>query len=338
MTEVKYDGEDIIHKVPGNEFKVGDRLWCGVDWDRRYDLMKGHTAEHILFNSLHRQDPDLEIVKIYISPESKYVVTDRDMPLEKIAEAVRFANKVVSDNLPVTKSVMSKDDPEISTVRIKLERIEGNEVTVVDIGDVDRAACSGVHVMETSEIGTIFVSRKVSAGKDGFAVHFEIGDKAKTDAMDLAYSCMQIIEDLGSKPEDVIKTVANMKHELEDARKQLKSAVAASLKSLEPEDINGVPVYSAVVPTSDKTPVMDICEKRKAEGGVCAFVCKGQTLMVMIASGSKSVDCKKILADTMAEFGGRGGGKPDFAQGGAPDADRADELLASMVDKIRQSL
>ena len=67
VTEVKYEGEDIVHKVPGNEFKVGDRLWCGVDWDRRYDLMKGHTAEHILFNSLHRQDPDLEIVKIYIS-------------------------------------------------------------------------------------------------------------------------------------------------------------------------------------------------------------------------------------------------------------------------------
>lgn len=338
VTEVKYEGEDIVHKVPGNEFKVGDRLWCGVDWDRRYDLMKGHTAEHILFNSLHRQDPDLEIVKIYISPESKYVIIDRDMPLEKIADAVRFANKVVSDNLPVTKSVMSKDDPEISTVRIKLERIEGNEVTVVDIGDVDRAACSGVHVMETSEIGTIFVSRKVSAGKDGFAVHFEIGDNGKTEAMNLAYRCMQIIDDLGSKPEDVIKTVANMKHELEESRRQLKSAVAASLRSLEPEVVNGTPVYSAVVPTSDKTPVMDLCEKRKAEGGVCAFVCKSQTLMVMIASGNRSVDCKRILADTMAEFGGRGGGKPDFAQGGAPDADKADELLSAMVARIRQSL
>lgn len=338
VTEVKYEGEDIVHKVPGNKFKVGDRLWCGVDWDRRYDLMKGHTAEHILFNSLHRQDPDLEIVKIYISPESKYVIIDRDMPLEKIADAVRFANKVVSDNLPVTKSVMSKDDPEISTVRIKLERIEGNEVTVVDIGDVDRAACSGVHVMETSEIGTIFVSRKVSAGKDGFAVHFEIGDEGKSEAMDLAYRCMQIIDDLGSKPEDVIKTVANMKHELEESRRQLKSAVAASLRSLEPEVVNGTPVYSAVVPTSDKTPVMDLCEKRKAEGGVCAFVCKSQTLMVMIASGNRSVDCKRILADTMAEFGGRGGGKPDFAQGGAPDADKADELLSAMVARIRQSL
>ncbi len=338
VTEVKYEGKDIVHKVPGNGFKPGDRYWCSVDWDRRYDLMKGHTAEHILFNSLHRQDPDLEIVKIYISPESKYVIIDRDKELSKIAEAVRFANKVVSDNLPVTKTVMSRDDPEIESVRIKLERIEEDEVTVVEIGDVDRAACSGVHVMETSEIGTIYVSRKVSAGKGEFAVHFEIGDKGKDEAMGLAYTCMQVIEDLGSKPEDVVRTVSNMKHELEESRKQLKAAVAASLRNLEPEVVNGTPIYSAVLPTSDKTPAADACEKRKAEGGVCAFVCKGQTLSVMIASGNKAVDCKRILADTMAEFGGRGGGKPDFAQGGIQDADKADAVLEYMRVKVQQSL
>ena len=338
VTEVKYEGKDIVHRVPGNEFKPGDRLWCGVDWDRRYDLMRGHTAEHILFNSLHRQDPDLEIVKIFISPESKYVIIDRDLGLDKIAEAVRFANKVVSDNLPVTKTVMSRDDPEIATVRIKLERIEGNEITVVDIGDVDRAACSGVHVMETSEIGSIYVSRKVSAGKGEFAVHFEIGDKGKSEAMDLAYTCMQVIEELGSKPEDIIKTVGNMKHELEEARAQLKAAVTASLKTLEPEDVNGTKVYSAVLATSDKKPVQDLCEKRRSEGGVCAFVCKGQTLMVMVASGNASVDCRKVLSDTLAEFGGRGGGKPDFAQGGVPETDKAEQVLESLMSKIRQSL
>ena len=338
VTEVKYEGKDIIHKAPGNGFSVGDRIWCSVDWERRYDLMRGHTAEHILFNSLHRQDPDIEIVKIFISPESKYVIVDRDIGLDKIGDAIRFANQVVADNLPVTKTVMSKDDPEIANIRVKLERIEEDEITVVEIGDVDKAACSGVHVMETSEIGAIYVSKKVSAGKGEFAIHFEIGEQAKNDAMDLANKCQQIIEDLGSKPEDIIKTITNMKHELEESRKQLKAAVAASLRTLEPEKVNGTNVYSAVLMTSDKTPVADICEKRKAEGAVCAFVCKGQTLMVMIASGSKSVDCKKILGDTMAEFGGRGGGKPDFAQGGIGDVDAADRVLASIMERVKEAL
>ena len=338
VTEVKYEGKDIIHKVPGNKLSAGDRIWCGVNWDRRYDLMKGHTAEHILFNSLHRQDPDIEIVKIFISPESKYVIVDRDISLEKIGDAVRFANQVVADNHQVTKTVMSKDDPEIANIRVKLERIDENEITVVEIGDIDKAACSGVHVMETSEIGAIYVSKKVSAGKDGFAIHFEIGEQAKNDAMDLANKCQQIIDDLGSKPEDIIRTVANMKHELEEARKQLKAAVAASLRTLEPEKVGDTDVYSSVLATSDKTPVADLCEKRKGEGAVCAFVCKGQTLMVMMSSGSKAVDCKKILGETLAEFGGRGGGKPDFAQGGISETDKADAVLTSMKERIRQAL
>ncbi|MFA6710577.1 MAG: alanine--tRNA ligase-related protein, partial [Candidatus Methanomethylophilaceae archaeon] len=59
VTEVRYAGRDIVHRVPGNKLKAGDKVWCSVDWDRRYDLMRGHTAEHLLFNSLHRQDPDI---------------------------------------------------------------------------------------------------------------------------------------------------------------------------------------------------------------------------------------------------------------------------------------
>ena len=113
VVEVKEADGEIVHKVPGHRFSVGDRIWCSVDWDRRYDLMKGHKAEHLLFNSLHRQDPELNIVKIFISPESKYVIVDRDIGWDKISVAVRFANKVILENHSVRRSVMSKDDPDI---------------------------------------------------------------------------------------------------------------------------------------------------------------------------------------------------------------------------------
>ena len=105
VTEVTYRGKNIFHKVPGHQFVIGDRMWCSVDWDRRYDLMMGHTAEHILFNALHRQDPDINIVKIYIGTDSKYVVVDRDMDLDKIGEAVKFANTVIDDNHPVGRKI-----------------------------------------------------------------------------------------------------------------------------------------------------------------------------------------------------------------------------------------
>lgn len=335
VTEVKYENDNIVHLVPGHKLSVNDKIWCSVNWERRYDLMQGHTAEHILFNALHRQDPEIEIVKIYIAPESKYVIVNKDMSIEAIGKAVAFANQVIEDNHPVIKSTMSRDDPELENVRIKLDRIEEDEITVVEIGDVDIAACSGIHVMETSEIGSIFVDRKVSAGKDGFAIHFRIGEDAKLAAMNLANICLQIIDILGSKPEDIVKTVQNMKNELESCKKNLKQTVSALLKSETPSDINGISLYTGIFNTGDKTPIIESAETHKKDGAVSAYLCVDQNISVILSSGNEKVDCKTLMQSIMADFGGRGGGKPDFAQGGISDTSIADSVMDKMIEKIR---
>ena len=338
VTEVKEKDGEIVHRMPGHDLKVGDRIWCSVDWDRRYDLMKGHTAEHLLFNSLSRQDPELNIVKIFISPESKYVIVDRDISWEKISDAVRFANKVISENHAVRRSMMSRDDPDISKIRVKLDRIEEDEISVVEIEDVDIAACCGIHVMETGEIGAILVSKKTSAGKDGVEIHFEIGDQAVDDAMMLASSCLSIIDDLGSKPSDIIRTVSNMKHEISLYKKMLKESVSSSLKNLSPVKIEGVDVYSGVFPTSERNVLTEAAESFKAKGSVSVLIGSGENLTVIVASGNPKVDCKSVLSETLPKFGGRGGGKKDFAQGGVTDTSVADELLKALMSSVESSV
>lgn len=338
VVEVKEADGEIVHKVPGHRFSVGDRIWCSVDWDRRYDLMKGHTAEHLLFNSLHRQDPELNIVKIFISPESKYVIVDRDIGWDKISVAVRFANKVILENHSVRRSVMSKDDPDISKIRVKLDRIEGDEISVVEIEDVDLAACCGIHVMETEEIGAIFVSKKTSAGKDGVEIHFEIGEKAVDESMSLATSCLSIIDGLGSKPSDIERTISNMKHELESCKRMLKESTISMIRTLKPVNVGGVDVYAGIFHTSDRSVLTDAAERYKKDGAVAAFIGVGDNLTVLLASGDKRVDCKKLISETLSEFGGRGGGKPDFAQGGVADTAMKERILESLMKGIEHSL
>ena len=338
VTEVREKDGEIVHRMPGHDLKVGDRIWCSVDWDRRYDLMKGHTAEHLLFNSLSRQDPELNIVKIFISPESKYVIVDRDISWEKISDAVRFANKVISENHAVRRSMMSRDDPDISKIRVKLDRIEEDEISVVEIEDVDIAACCGIHVMETGEIGAILVSKKTSAGKDGVEIHFEIGDQAVDDAMMLASSCLSIIDDLGSKPSDIIRTVSNMKHEIGLYKKMLKESVSSSLKNLSPVKIEDVDVYSGVFPASERNVLTEVAESFKAKGSVSVLIGSGENLTVIVASGNPKIDCKSVLSETLPKFGGRGGGKKDFAQGGVTDTSVADELLKALMSSVESSV
>jgi len=338
VIDVHYAGDTIVHKIPNTKLKTGDRVWCSVDWDRRYDLMRGHTGEHLLFCSLKRQDPELIITKIFISPENKYVIVNHDVSWDNIRQALIFANQAIRDELPVTKSYISRDDPEISNIRIKLDRIEeGEEISVVAIGDIDLSACSGVHVMETSELECMFVDRKVSAGKDGIAIHFKIGNAAKDSAMELANICLQAIEEANSKPEDFIKTIANMKHEAEVNREMMKSAAKQQLSSLEPRIIKGVPVYSGKY-SADRNTIIEAAESFKNKGGVVAFVSASDTLSVIMASGNEKVDCKKILPEILKGFGGRGGGKPDFAQGGISDTSLAEDVLKKMLLSVEEAL
>lgn len=340
VTEVFERGDEIVHICPGNDLKAGERIWCSVDWDRRYDLMQGHTGEHLLFCSLKRQCPDLEITKIMISPESKYVIVNHDMTWEQIRAAQEFANKAILDNLTVTKSIMDRDDPELlEKVRIKLDRIpEDEEISVVAIGDIDLSACSGVHVMETSELELLIVDRKVSAGKEGVAIHFKVGQQAKDAAGGYVATLAEVVESIGCKTEDSPKAVANMKSELELKNRLMKQAVKMLAAGTVPENIHGTDVYSIILPGTDRNVLNDFAESVRSKGGVALIVGVTDTLSVMVASGVEGVDCREVLKEAVAPFGGRGGGKPDFAQGGVQDATLADNVLNALKEAAGKSL
>ncbi len=339
VTEVRYEGKEIVHKVPNNNFKAGDHVWCSIDWDRRLDLMMGHTGEHLLFCSLRKQDPDLAITKIYISPEDKYVIVNHDVPWDKIKAALQFANQAIRDNLSVTKAVMSRDDQDLAKVRIKLDRIpEDEEITVVAIGDIDYSACSGIHVMETSELEQLFVDRKISAGKDGVAIHFKVGPAAADAAMALANTCLQVIDETGSKPEDLIKTVANLQHELKVANDAKKTVTRQRIEELRPTAIDGTAVYSGLFADADRKTLTDAAEEYRSQGGVAVFVSTGETLAVMLVSGTPRVNCRTVLGDVLKQFDGRGGGKPDFAQGGVPDATKGQAVLNALLEAVKKVL
>ena len=332
VTEVLYIGKKIIHKVPGNDLKVKDVVWCSVDWDRRYDLMMGHTGEHLLFCSLKQYIPDLAITKIFISPESKYVVIDRDIEWDVVGKAVRFANDAICDNLPVTKSQMSRDDPELENVRIKMERIpEGEEISIVSIGDIDLSACSGLHVMETGELEMMLVDRKVSAGKDGTAIHFKVGREAMNSAASLANICLMASEVADSKPEDIVRAISNLKINAGVTDRSVSDHVRRFVDTLIPRTINGAEMYSAILPRTERSVLTEIAESFKNKGAVSIFISEGENLSVVMSSGIPSVDCSKTISDVLKGLGGKGGGKRDFAQGGVSSDISSETLLEKLV-------
>jgi len=318
--------------------KKGDKVWCSVDWDRRYDLMKGHTAEHLLFGALHRACPDLGIVKKFITEDTKCVTVDRDVDWEIIREAVSSVNRTIRENLPVRKSVMSKDDPDLEDVRIDMEKIKGNEITVVGIGDVDSAACSGTHVMETEEIGAVLVHDKVSAGKERFTIHFMTGWDAIDRAAELANNDLRISEILGSTPEDSVKAAANLKEQADSSKKTMNAVLSRTLRELKGEDVNGVTVYGGSFPAADKKTFIDASDRFRSSGGVSVLVSSGSSVSIFVASGSERVASNIVLKKILDIYGGRGGGTKDFAQGGIPNIDDGENALNELLSDVKQAL
>jgi len=338
VVDVKQKDDDILHRVPGHSMNVGDTVWCSVDWNRRYDLMMGHTAEHLLFGGLKRAVPDIEIVKIFISPESKYVVVDRDVSWDDIMKAQDFVNTAVNDNLSVMKSTMGKDDPDVDNIRAKLERIDDDLITVVEIGDADVAACSGLHVRDTEELVAVLVDRKVSAGKDGYAIHFRVGNDAVAMSMKLANKCLQMIETMGTKPEDAVKAAQNLKQQNNIMTGQLRYALYCMIDDMRPDTVNGVHVYSGIFRINDKDVITEAFEWMRGKGAVSVIITEEESLSVYMSSGAKNVDCSEILKKVVTGYGGRGGGKREYAQGGVPDISNAKYVLHDMLDLVSTAL
>ncbi len=338
VEEVELDGEEVRHLVPGHGLSPGSGVWGTVDWERRYQLMQAHSAEHMLFSALRRQVPDLELVKISIEPERSQVIVRGDLGWDAMVKAQEEVNKDIEANLSIIRSTMPRDEVDPDEVRARLERIEGDEVSLVEIGE-DCVACSGLHVMETGEIEALLILGTSSAGKEGLAVNFLVGPPAREESLRLASAALQAAETLGSQPGDLTSSVRNAVERMERQRLALRELTRRSLA--EPQLLleGSLNVRGGIFPMAERGELTDAAERLRSAGDVALLLMVDEGVSALLAAPEGSeLDCPTLLREALTPLGGRGGGKKDFAQGGLADGERAEELLESLLDKLRGAM
>jgi alanyl-tRNA synthetase len=340
VTELKQSSGTVLHRVPGHSFAPGQEVEGKVDWDRRYELMKGHTGEHLLFSRLHELCPEMELVKIAIGPERKSVMVKGPLDWEMVLEAQRMALDAIEGDLPVTVSSVPKDDPSLADARIKMERIHGDEVRVVSIGDIDRAACAGVHISSVGELGMLLVTKFTSARPAAdFEVEFEVGRAAKLTALQLSSAALRSAEALGARVQDLERALGNALREREMQAQQLRGYEEKALNELIPSRVGGVDLYSGLFGAMDKRTLLDAAARLTAEHGACVLGSAGERFMLVIAcSPDVDVDCSALVNEALAPEGGKGGGKRHFATGGAPSTERAEDIMVRAIVRLRAIL
>ena len=172
----KFSGS-ISHEVDREGLKEGDKVHCRLDWDRRYKLMRMHTAAHLLSAVFHTEAGAL-ITGNQLDPEkSRIDFSLEDFDKDKIQDYVDEANRLAAEGHEVEISYMDREEALKDPTMVKLANAlppKVKELRIVKIGDIDRQADGGTHVKNTSEIGTIRLLNTKNKGKDNRRVYYTV--------------------------------------------------------------------------------------------------------------------------------------------------------------------
>ncbi len=177
----KFSGE-ISHEVgnpPGAELKAGDSVHGKIDWDRRYKLMRSHTAAHIISGIIHEKTGAMITGNQLGLDRSRIDFSLEDYDPGIMQGFIREASEKAGGGAPVEISSISRQDAEKAEGLSRLAKglPPGiKEIRIVDITGIDRQADGGTHVKNTSEIGEISLLKCENKGKNNRRVYFVLQD------------------------------------------------------------------------------------------------------------------------------------------------------------------
>ncbi|MCW1301443.1 MAG: alanyl-tRNA editing protein AlaXM [Candidatus Nanoarchaeia archaeon] len=177
VINVRKSGGDIIHVVDRVGLNVGDVVHGIIDWERRYKLMRMHTASHIISAVIHQQCGALITGNQLGLEESRIDFNLEYFDRNVIEACVEKANEIIAQGLQVKSYFLPREEalkiPSIS--KLASQRLPSTELLrIVEIPGVDIQADGGTHVKNTSEIGRIVVKKLENKGKNNRRIYFSL--------------------------------------------------------------------------------------------------------------------------------------------------------------------
>lgn len=331
VLEVVEEGDSVAHIVERKP--EGERVTGRIDWPRRFDHMQQHTGQHILSAAFERVG-NFKTVSFHLGAEISTIDLDSDrLGRRQIHEAEELANQVVFENREVRILLKSAEDAGRMGLRKPTER-EG-EIRVVEVPDFDLSACGGTHVSRTGAIGLILV-RKFERIKVLTRVEFLCGHRAlgaaRADFAFLSEAARLFSGARENVPALISKQIEEQRALVRTREKLIKRIVeyeAQELLAAAPER-NGRKIVRRIFAAEDSDEGKMLAHAIAHRSSAVALIGgKGEpaTLYFAQSPGGPS-DMGSILKQTVAKFGGKGGGARDFAQGGGLDEARLEEALA----------
>ena len=327
VADVEAKNDTVWHKLDG-PVKAGDRVHGQIDWERRFDHMQQHAADHMLAGAAWQLFGGVTI-GLHLGKENSTI--DMTLPEgrtrlnpEETEALETLANRRVQQDDPIR--CWFPEAEELALLPLRKQPTVSGHVRIVAMGNYETVPCGGTHPRTTGQIGPIkIISCAPARGK--MRLCFVAGMRA-VKLFRQAYGCAgslaaALSADFDSAP-DALKRERDAANEL---RKDLQERLTlAALNVLRANQRGNM--YAAHLPFADHDTLLRAAsELTKAPEAVALLSCpKGEDRMLVFARGASALS---DMAQLLRSAGARGGGRPDMAQGITAETDALEKAIAA---------
>ncbi|UOX84653.1 alanine--tRNA ligase [Amycolatopsis sp. FBCC-B4732] len=343
-----------VHRVEVVDGEVGldSKVTGSVDAHRRLSIERSHSATHLVHAAVRGAYGKRAAQAGSLNSPGRMrfdFTTPGSVSADVLTEVEQEVNDYLQTNVEVNSFTTTKDKAlELGAVALFGEKY-GNDVRVVDMGEYSRELCGGTHVDRIGQLGLVKLVSDASIGSGVHRVEALVG----TDALkyvrkeqllvsQLANTFKVPSDQLPGRIDDVLTRLKNAEKEIAQLKTQQVLGSAGALVD-KAQEIGGVTVVAEVVPDVDgnglRALASDIRGRLGSRPGVVAlFSPAGEKLSFVVATTKaaqdKGIAAGKLVPSFAGKIGGRGGGKPDMAQGGGTNPAGAAEAVTALRSAI----
>ncbi|MCE9645244.1 MAG: alanine--tRNA ligase [Chloroflexi bacterium] len=353
-----------IGQVISGQPKVGDKVTAEVDLVRRHNIMRNHTATHLLHKALHEVlgDHARQAGSLVAPTHLRFDFTQPDaMTPEQIERVEKMVNEAIAADMPVIKVIKTLDEAKKEGAMALFGEKYGETVRTVSIMDSDGLLsetqqqasalqnkysyelCGGTHIDRTSDIGAFIIVSEGSAAAGIRRVEAVTGRGAYELIHRRFKALKQAAGELKSAVEEVPAKVVALQDEVSDLKKQIadlrmQQAVSAFGDQLSAiQTVKQVHVLAAEIPGADADTLRSLADKfrEKYPKAGAAVLVTGATVIAVVTEDLVKKGLK--AGDLITGIGGKGGGRPNLAQGSLPYGsvrDALDKVSRVVEEKI----